>query len=62
MKQFEREVRLLLENDAPISALGFQSRFANQTPPETIYKRLQYFEKFNLPIAATEFEMKGHDR
>ena len=58
MRQFESEVRLLLENDAPISALGFQSRFANQTPPETIYKRLQYFEKFNLPIAATEFEMK----
>ncbi|MEO1617616.1 MAG: endo-1,4-beta-xylanase, partial [Planctomycetota bacterium] len=58
MKQFESEVRLLLENDAPISALGFQSRFARQIPPETIYKRLQYFEKFNLPIAATEFEMK----
>ncbi len=58
MRQFESEVRLLLENDAPISALGFQSRFGNQTPPETIYKRLQYFEKFSLPIAATEFEMK----
>lgn len=58
MRHFESEVRLLLENDAPISALGFQSRFGNQTPPETIYKRLQYFEKFNLPIAATEVEMK----
>ena len=58
MRQFEREVRLLLQNDAPISALGFQSRFAKRTPPETIYKRLQFFEKFNLPIAATEFELK----
>ena len=58
MKQFESEVRLLLENDAPISALGFQSRFAKRTPPETVYKRLEYFAKFGLPIAATEFEMK----
>ena len=58
MRQFESEVRLLLQNDAPISALGFQSRFGKQTPPETIYRRLQYFEKLNLPIAATEFEMK----
>ncbi|MEM9369224.1 MAG: endo-1,4-beta-xylanase [Planctomycetota bacterium] len=59
MRQFASEVEMLLKNEAPISALGFQSRFANQTSPETIYKRLQYFEKFNLPIAATEFEMKS---
>ncbi|MEM1227903.1 MAG: endo-1,4-beta-xylanase [Planctomycetota bacterium] len=59
MKQFAAEVQYLLDNDAPLSALGFQSRFAKQTTPETIYKRLQYFEKFNLPIAATEFEMKN---
>jgi hypothetical protein len=58
MKRFEKEVRYLLDNGAPLSAIGFQSRFGKKTPPETIYKRLQYFEKFNLPIAATEFEMK----
>ena len=59
MKRFEAEVRYLHDNGAPISGLGFQSRFARKIPPETLYKRLQYFEKFNLPIAATEFEMKN---
>lgn len=58
MKLFEEEVNYLLENGAPISGLGFQSRFAKSIPPETLYKRLEYFEKYNLPIAATEFEMK----
>ena len=59
MKRFEKEVQYLLENGAPLSALGFQSRFAKQISPETLYKRLEYFEKFNLPIAATEFEIKN---
>ena len=59
MKRFENEVQYLLDNGAPLSALGFQSRFAKQISPETLYKRLEYFEHFNLPIAATEFEMKN---
>ena len=59
MKRFEGEVRYLLDNGAPLSALGFQSRFAKQISPETLYRRLEYFEKFNLPIAATEFEIKN---
>jgi len=57
MKRYEEEIRYLLENGAPISGIGFQSRFHAKTPPETIYKRLCYFEQFNLPYAATEFEM-----
>jgi len=59
MRRSANEVRYLLDKSAPLSALGFQSRFAKKTPPETIYRRLQYFETFNLPIAATEFEMKS---
>jgi hypothetical protein len=59
MKRFEGEVRYLLDNGAPLSALGFQSRFAKQISPATLYRRLEYFEKFNLPIAATELEIKN---
>jgi hypothetical protein len=57
MKQYEEEIRYLLDQGAPISAIGFQSRFHAETSPETIYKRLCYFEQFDLPYAATEFEM-----
>ena len=57
IKHFEGEVRYLLDNGAPITGLGFQSRFHTRVPPETILKRLNYFEEFDLPIAATEFEM-----
>ncbi len=57
MKHYEEELRYLLEHKAPISGVGFQSRFHAKTPPETIYKRLCYFEQFDLPYAATEFEM-----
>ncbi|MEM8913775.1 MAG: sulfatase-like hydrolase/transferase [Planctomycetota bacterium] len=58
MKRFENEVQYLLDQNAPLSGLGFQSRFGRQTPPEQIYERLEYFAKFGLPMAATEFEMK----
>jgi len=57
MKRYEQEIHTLLDNGAPITGIGFQSRFHVKTPPETIYRRLCYFEKFNLPYAATEFEM-----
>ncbi len=44
--------------DKYLDGLGFQSRFGSMLPPATIYKRLQHFDSFNLPISATEFEMK----
>ena len=56
MRQFESEVRLLLENDAPNSAFKVGLPIKLRRRQST--NRLQYFEKFNLPIAATEFEMK----
>jgi hypothetical protein len=57
MKQYEQQIRYLLDQVAPISGIGFQSRFHARTSPEIIYRRLCYFEQFNLPYAATEFEM-----
>lgn len=51
-------VRYLLDNGAPLSGFGFQSRFRTMMSADTIYQRLQLFEEFDLPIAATEFEMK----
>jgi GH35 family endo-1,4-beta-xylanase len=49
---------------APIEGIGFQSRLkGGLITPDTIYKRLCDFERFNLPYQATEFEIRdgGND-
>lgn len=46
---------------APIEGIGFQSRLRAEWPiitPDSIYCRLCYFERFNLPYHATEFELR----
>jgi len=55
---FHKSVERLLQDDAPISGLGFQSRFGAALSPEIIYDRLCVFDDFNIPIVATEFEIK----
>ena len=47
---------------AKIEGIGFQSRLRPTWPditPDSIYSRLCYFERFNLPYHATEFELKN---
>jgi GH35 family endo-1,4-beta-xylanase len=58
LKCYYDNLQALLKAKAPVSGLGFQSRFAKLLPPETIIARLNAFNEFNLPIAATEMEMK----
>ena len=48
----------LLKAGAPVGFLGFQSRFARILKPETVLARLNLFNKYGLPIEATEFEIK----
>jgi hypothetical protein len=55
---YKNTVNFLLANGAPITGLGFQSRFGTMPSGGVIYQRLQQFNSYNLPISATEFEMK----
>lgn len=57
MLLYAKEVAKLLKAEAPITALGLQSRYHAMTPPETIYERLNLLAGFGLPMAATEFEI-----
>jgi GH35 family endo-1,4-beta-xylanase len=57
MKSYRDEVRFLVENGAPITGIGLQSRFKENHDADEIYKRLSVFDEFNLPITATEFEL-----
>ncbi len=50
---------------AKIEGIGFQSRLRAQWPritPDSIYSRLRYFERFNLPMQATEFELRDNEQ
>jgi GH35 family endo-1,4-beta-xylanase len=64
LERYMKEVQFLIDHGAPVSGLGFQSRFKFDCPPEEIYRRLCLFERFKLPIAATEFELAntGHKK
>lgn len=51
-----------IADGAKIEGIGFQSRLRPTWPditPDSIYSRLRYFERFNLPYHATEFELKN---
>ena len=59
---FERTIRFLLEGGAPLTGLGMQSHFGeNVTPPETLWKILDRFAAFGLPIQITEFDVNSND-
>ena len=47
----------LIANNAPVTALGFQTRFRQMLDADLIYDRLNLFTNYNLPIAATEVEV-----
>jgi len=65
-QRIEKYRRILddqIAQGAPIDGIGFQSRIkSGLITPDTIYKRLRDFEKYNLPYQATEFEVRDNDR
>ena len=59
---YEKIIRNLLERDAPLHGIGFQSHFhgGHLTPPiQTVRERLDHFAGFGLPLLVTEFDMFG---
>ncbi len=49
----------LVEVNTPIDGIGLQSRIKNgYLPPDTLFERLNAFNKFNLPLHATEHEVR----
>jgi len=59
---YERTIRFLLDGGAPLGGLGMQSHFGeNVTPPETLWKILDRYAAFGLPIQITEFDVNSND-
>jgi len=60
-KHYEQTIRYLLDQGAPLGGIGLQSHFRSPTPPETVWKILDRFAKFKLPLQITEFDFPGED-
>ncbi len=59
---FEKTLRFLKENGAPITGLGMQSHFgAAATPPEKMLEILDRFAKLGLTISITEHDIASSD-
>ncbi len=58
IERYQDTVDWLLEQGAPLTHLGFQSRYHAPVDPEVIYERLELFRRYDLPMKATEFEIR----
>ncbi len=56
--EFERMLRYLLKNGAPLQGIGMQGHFGEvMTAPPDIWRIVDRFAKFGLPIQITEFDL-----
>ncbi|MCK5803465.1 MAG: endo-1,4-beta-xylanase, partial [Lentisphaeria bacterium] len=63
LAQHEQRVKYLLGHGAPVDVLGMQCHMGGTPPsPKRILKVLDRFAKFDLPIRATEFDLKISDK
>lgn len=59
---FEKQIRYLLDNRAPLEGIGFQGHFGgNVIPPARVLTGFDRFAKFNRPILITEFDISTND-
>ena len=61
-QEFYDNIKLLIDNGAPIDAIGEQGHIGG-TPPaiSDVLERLDYFAKFGLPIQISEFDINNND-
>ncbi|MDB9782529.1 endo-1,4-beta-xylanase [Winogradskyella sp.] len=60
--EYKKIIQSILDEGAPLEGIGFQSRIKHQfVSPEQMLERLKSFEEFNLPLHATEFEIRDSD-
>ncbi|MCU0315040.1 MAG: endo-1,4-beta-xylanase [Fimbriimonadaceae bacterium] len=62
IQEYERNVKFLLQNKAPLSVLGFQGHMGGSfNDPRRLIEILNQFAVFNLPIRVTEFTLIQED-
>lgn len=58
---FAHTIRFLLDQGAPVEAIGMQGHFGSPTPPELMLRILDRFASFQLPLAVTEYDFDTKD-
>ena len=59
---YEKTIRFLLDNKAPLHGIGVQSHFGRSlTPPTRVLEILDRFARFGLPIQVTELDIDTDD-
>lgn len=58
---YAKTIRFLLDQGAPVEAIGMQGHFGGPTPPELMLRILDRFAEFQLPIAITEYDFNTKD-
>ncbi|MGF1633286.1 MAG: endo-1,4-beta-xylanase [Phycisphaerae bacterium] len=59
--EYRRVIQRLLDDGAPVDAIGFQAHFNNPAPPTTMLRQLETFEPFGLRFAITEYDVFTQD-
>lgn len=61
-EHFEKTLRYLKDQGAPLGGVGIQAHFGQQvTPPELLIKELDRWAAFGLPVHITEFDLDLRD-
>ncbi|MBN8215669.1 MAG: endo-1,4-beta-xylanase [Spirochaetes bacterium] len=61
IEAYERLIRFLLKERAPLDGIGLQSHMATLVPPETLLAVLDRFAVHGLSIQSTEFDINNDD-
>lgn len=60
--EYERMLRYLIQNGAPVEGIGFQGHFNDHlTPPKRLWEILDRFAKFRVPLQITEYDLPIRD-
>lgn len=59
---YYKTIKYLVDNEAPVQGIGFQSHFGmHLTPPTEIWKILDRYAEFDLEMQVTEFDIDTDD-
>jgi len=62
LKAYQKQIQDLLDAGAPLGGIGMQGHFSTAlTAPEDVWKTLDRFKQFDLPIQITEFDVMNED-
>ena len=60
---YEKTIQYVVDGGAPISGIGLQSHFGTDlTPPTKVYKLLNRYSRFKLPLSITEHDINTNDQ